>query len=266
MGWDAVAEAYAETFAPLCAGTFPELLAAAGLGANRPAATPRLLDVGTGPGDLAALARTAGAMVTAVDADAGMLRIAARRAPGVELHHAALPELPFPDGSSAAGFDVVTANFVLNHVPDPRRAAAELARVSAPGGRVAVTIWPSGHNVQSRLWAAVIDESGAVPPPSTRLPEELDFPRTVDGLAALLTDAGLRDVEARPLRWTHRTDPDALWNGAAAGVGGIGVTVTSQPAPVRARMRAAYDRLVQPLLEDGLLRLDTEAVLAVGSR
>jgi SAM-dependent methyltransferase len=39
-------------------------------------------------------------------------------------------ELPFADGA----FDVAVANHMLYHVPDPRLAAAELARVLRPGG------------------------------------------------------------------------------------------------------------------------------------
>ena len=107
----------------------------------------------------------------------------------------------------------------LRRQPRPRPAGRglELARVTAPGGRVGVTIWPSGQNTQSRLWAAVIAESGAVVSPSVRLPADLDFPRTREGLAGLLAGAGLRVVDARPLVWVHRTEPDALWRGAAAG-------------------------------------------------
>ena len=47
--------------------------------------------------------------------------------------------LPFADGT----FHAVTANFVVNHVPDPRGAVRDLARVLRPGGRVAMTIWPA---------------------------------------------------------------------------------------------------------------------------
>ena len=192
----------------------------------------------------------------------GMLDLAASVLGGDRVQQAALPDLPFADGT----FDAVLANFVVNHVPDPRAGVRELARVAAPGGRVGVTIWPSGQNTQSRLWAAVVAESGAVVPPSVRLPADLDFPRTREGLAGLLAGAGLRDVDARPLDWVHRTEPDALWRGAAAGVGGIGTVVTSQSDEVRDAMRSAYDRLVLPLVHDGELVLPTEALLAVGTR
>jgi SAM-dependent methyltransferase len=252
-----VAEAYAETFAPLCAGAAGPVL-----DAGRVAAGLRVLDVGAGTGELAALAADRGATVTAVDPDPGMRAIAARRAPAARLLGAGLPDLPFADG----GYDAVLASFVVNHLPDPRSGVRELARVAAPGGRVVATIWPSGQNVQSLLWAAVLDACDVTPPAGTRLPPELDFPRTAEGLSSLLEEARLGDVRAGPLRWVHETAPDALWRGAAAGVGGIGATVTAQPAAVREALRAAYDRLVRPLVRDGRLCLETEAVLAVGTR
>ena len=257
VGWADVATAYAATFAPLCAGASDALLSATGV-----ADGTRVLDVGAGTGELAARAAGLGADVTAVDPDAGMLDLVATALDRSRVRQAALPDLPFTDAS----FGVVLASFVVNHVPDPRAAVRELARVAAPGGRVGVTIWPSGQNTQSRLWAAVLAESGAVVPPSVGLPADLDFPRTREGLAGLLAGAGLRDVDARPLAWVHRTAPDALWRGAAAGVGGIGTVVTSQSDEVRDAMRSAYDRLVQPLVHGGELVLPTEALLAVGAR
>lgn len=259
VGWSEVAVAYDETFAPLCAGTVDMLLDSCGLG--RPVGRPlRLLDVGTGTGLLAKAALAVDVEVTAVDPDPDMLRIAEDRAAAATFRRAGLPDLPFSDGA----FDVVVANFVVNHLQDPLAGVRELVRVAAPGAAVAVTIWPSGRNVQSRLWAAVLEDVGVTAPASVRLPPERDFPRTVPGLADLLDRGGLRDVEARLVGWTHHGEPDTLWRGAAAGIGGIGTTVRSQSSAVRDRMRAAHDRLVLAHLEEGRLRLDTEAVLAVG--
>jgi len=260
-GWSAVAEAYRYSFAPLCAGTTRAVLTASGLRGS-PEPGTRVLDVGAGTGDLASAALECGAEVTAVDPDPDMLEIAAVTAPGARLHRAGLPDLPFDDDR----FDAVLANFVVNHVPDPRAGVRELARVTRSGGRVVATVWPSGRNTQSRLWAAVIEASGAVPVPSVRLPQERDFPRTVRGLSALLSQAGLDEVCAGTIHWEHRGDPTSLWRGAEAGIGGIGTTVLAQTAEVRRRMRAEYERLVAPLVDDGRLAFRTTALLAVGTR
>ncbi len=261
LGWSAVAETYRDTFGPLCAGTATAVLRAAAL-RGEDARRSRVLDAGAGTGTLAAALLATGAAVTAVDPDEEMLALVARTAPDAQLGRAALPHLPY----ATASFDVAVANFVVNHLTDPRAGLRELARVTRPGGRVVVTIWPSGQNTQSRLWAEVLEASGARPVPSTRLPAHLDFPRTVDGLSGLLTGAGLARVASGTLRWTHRAEPDALWRGAAAGIGGIGTTLLAQAPAVRARMRVEHDRLVRPLLSGGELVLPTSALLAVGTR
>ncbi len=72
------------------------------------------------------------------------------------------------------------------------------------------------------------------------------------------------DAEAHPITWTHRGPVDELWDGAAAGIGGIGATVAAQPVEVRERLRAAYDQEVRALVVDGELCFSTEAVLGVG--
>ncbi len=244
-GWggQGQAAAYAATCARLCAGAHPALLSAL-----RPLTGRRVLDVGAGDGRLARALRGAGAHVVAVDPDPDMAGLTV-----------GLPELPFEDGA----FDLVVAAFVVNHLDDPRAGVAEMARVTAPGGRVVATIWPSGATAQSQMWQRVLDAVGVVPAPGVRLPEHLDFPRTVDGLRDLLAGAGL-DAEAHPITWTHRGPVDELWDGAAAGIGGIGATVAAQPVEVRERLRAAYEQEVRALVVDGELCFSTEAVLGVG--
>lgn len=194
--WSQVADAYAESFAPLCAGTHAHLLTATGITGSRMVGR-RVLDVGTGTGELAGLAARHGAVVVAADPDEAMLERARQHAADACLVLGGVPLLPF----AAASFDVVLANFVINHVPDPRAGVRELARVTDPEGLVGITIWPSETSVQNRLWAEVIAASGAVPPPSARLPEEKDFSRTVDGLSGLVAEAGMVPVRGGTRRY-----------------------------------------------------------------
>ena len=91
----------------------------------------RVLDLGTGSGAAARLAaeRWQAADVTGVDVSEGMVREAQRHASTDREHYARADatSLPFPDGS----FDLVMLNNMIPFFD-------ELARVTAPGGHVAI--------------------------------------------------------------------------------------------------------------------------------
>lgn len=241
-GWQDVAEAYRRSFAGVCAGTFPILLDAIdGTGS-------RLLDVGSGTGMFARQAADRGARVTAVDADPDMV---AMTAAGLGDHGMAvqgsLPRL----GVAGDTFDAVMANFVINHVPQPRPSVAELARVTRPGGLVALTTWTNQPTAQARLFNGAFDEAAAIRPQGLRLPAEDDFERSVDGLAGLCAGAGLEVQEQRELRWDWRIGWDDLWAGVSAGVAGIGQTYLAQTPDVQDRFRSVLRRRAGELVQDG---------------
>ena len=244
LTWTGRAQAYADSFARLCAHPVPALLDAV-----RPAT--RLLDVGCGPGTVATAADID---VVSVDAAADMVALAAGACV------AALPALPFRDNE----FDAVTANFVLNHVGSPRAALRELRRVTSPGGRVAVTIWAVPAAEGQTLLGRAVQAAGVERPAHLPMlePHE-DFPRTEEGLAALLREAGFAAATCRTLSWDHRTTVDEWWQGPAAGVATIGQIIASQPAEVRARIRQHLESLCDPE-PDGTLLLSHRALLAHG--
>jgi demethylmenaquinone methyltransferase/2-methoxy-6-polyprenyl-1,4-benzoquinol methylase len=102
----------------------------------------RVLDLATGTGDLALLAANAEASVHVVGLDPSekMLAIARGKveksglAARVELVVGDAETLPFPDQS----FDGVCMAFGIRNVPDRDRALREMARVTRPGGHVAI--------------------------------------------------------------------------------------------------------------------------------
>lgn len=256
--WTGRAAAYQHSFAALCAHPADALLDAAGVGRGHD-----VLDAGTGPGTVAALACARGATVVAVDAEPDMLTLARRQVPDAEVRQATLPHLPFADRS----FDAAVANFVINHVGDPAAAIAELRRVVRPGGRIAVTIWPYPQPPLQRLWGQIFDASGAERPTTTpRLDIDKDFPRTPDGLSSLLAEAGLTDARCDTLAWTHHTDPEDWWSGPANGIGALGMLMEQQKPDMILRIRREYDRLTVAYRDDaGLLALPTAALLASAS-
>jgi ArsR family transcriptional regulator len=99
----------------------------------------RLLDVGTGTGRMAELFAASATHVTALDRSPDMLRLARTRmqhlpAGKVELVQGDFAQLPF----SAASFDTVLFHQVLHYALAPEAVLAEAARVTAPGGRIAI--------------------------------------------------------------------------------------------------------------------------------
>ena len=125
--------------------------------AARVPAGGRVLDVGTGTGDLALeIARShPDASVVGLDYTGPMIARApakARReglAERVSWTRADGHVLPFPDDC----FDAVISAFVLRNFADLARAYAEMARVTRPGGRViALEISPEGHSMWRPLF------------------------------------------------------------------------------------------------------------------
>ncbi|MFY7836435.1 MAG: ArsR/SmtB family transcription factor, partial [Novosphingobium sp.] len=99
----------------------------------------RLLDVGTGTGRIAELLAPHTAHVVAFDKSPDMLRIARARlqhlrADSVELVQGDFAQLPF----AARSFDTVLFHQVLHYAQAPEAVLAGAARVTAPGGRIAI--------------------------------------------------------------------------------------------------------------------------------
>lgn len=247
--WAGVAQAYAQSFGGLCAGAIPAMLDGLPCGG-------RLLDVGCGTGALVQAARATGADAIGVEPDPEMAAVATG-ALGDGVQVAGLPDLPHADD----GFDVVTANFVLNHVDDPRSGARELARVAAPGGVVRATIWGSTPPPQAVMWNELLDAAGAVRPPSPRLPADRDFERSADGLATVLSGVGLAVTDAGTRSWTWRIAPEDLWTGLTS-VGNFGVLWRAQSEDVQGRLRSSYDEVGQPWRDGDQLAFEVECVLA----
>ena len=131
-GWQRAAAQYGDAFGGLTSQTIPRLLAAANVSSGT-----RLLDVASGPGYVAAAAAAVGASAIGVDFSSEMVRLAARRYPGIRFQEGDAEALAFPDES----FDAVTINFGVLHLARPDAALAEARRVLVPGGRCAFTVW-----------------------------------------------------------------------------------------------------------------------------
>lgn len=173
------ADGYARTMAPSLRRMADEVVRRAGLRSDE-----RVLDLGTGTGTAAAMARGDGRQVTGVDAAPGMLAIARREVDGVEFVESDFASLPFDDGA----FDVLLAVHALLFATDQRATLAEWLRVTRPGGRLSLSVPGPADVTPTALYGQIyerygIDTTGRYP--------------TVDSLASVARAAGWTDVDVR---------------------------------------------------------------------
>lgn len=106
----------------------------------------RLLDLGAGMGGFAVAAALRGARVSVCEynhAYCAIVRLrAARHGLTIPVANAAGEDLPLPSGA----YDAAVCWDVIEHVRDPRRVLAEIARVLRPGGSALVTV------INRRAW------------------------------------------------------------------------------------------------------------------
>src|SRR5947209_3868022 len=146
-GWERVAGKYDSIWAQSTQQFIPHLLEAAAVAQGM-----SVLDVGAGPGYVAAAAKESGAVPIGLDFSKQMVSIARKRFPSIEFREGDAQNLPFADGS----FDRVLANFALLHLSDPDRACAEACRVLKPGGRFGFTVWAEAAD---NPYAQLIDDA-----------------------------------------------------------------------------------------------------------
>ncbi|WP_067469762.1 class I SAM-dependent methyltransferase [Nocardia amamiensis] len=106
-----------------------------------------IADIGCGDGRFLAHLATSGHAGRIVGADNSPAMVAAAAAiTGVDAYRCDAAALPF----LADTFDIVTARHMLYHLPDPHAALTEFARITRPGGRVAVTVNHPGTAAHTR--------------------------------------------------------------------------------------------------------------------
>jgi SAM-dependent methyltransferase len=148
-----------------------------------------VLDVACGSANAALAAARLGCVVTGIDyvpalLERGRERAAAERL-SLDLRDGDAEEIPFADQS----FDAVVSMFGSMFAPDQRRAAAEIVRVTRPGGTIALASWtPDGF-----VGAMFQTVAAHVPPPA--------------GLASPMlwgAEEHLAEFFGADVTWTHR--------------------------------------------------------------
>jgi SAM-dependent methyltransferase len=256
--WEERAAGYESGFLQVTSRVVDLVLDAARVGPGT-----RLLDVATGPGDIAGAAVGRGAVATGVDIARAMVDIARRRWPGARFKVGDAHALPFPAGA----FDSVTAGFALMHLGRPEVAVADWVRVLAPGGYLAVSVWDerSRVGVLGEVLDA-IDACGA-PWPAT-IPDGPSFFRFSDGdeLARLLGGAGLADVAVTTTAFDHRIATGRqLWDWVIGGTVRTAAVVLGQPPGAQERIRQVFLERVERHRRGASLVVPVSVKVASGS-
>ena len=154
----------------------------------------RVLEVGFGPGVAIRYAseKASEGFVAGVDHSGSMVRAARKRnataieAGRVELKHGDVSDLPYPDES----FDKAFAIHSIMFWPKPADCLKELRRVLKPNGLLAITIVPKGRRPD--------------------LPPDLGTVYEGDDVAAMLSEAGFRDVRVETFAGPGKLRPDCV--------------------------------------------------------
>ena len=191
----------------------------------------RLLDAGCGSGLFAELAAQGGADVIGLDAAPGLVEYARRRRPAAGYVVGDLERMPFGDGA----FEVVTAFNSVLYAADPRRALAEIARVTTPSGRAVVTVGAGPEQAESAALINPLAPRDEVPDRST-----LDL-ADADAARGALLDAGFASVAMADIAFDvdFESEDDAVAAQLPAGPVAAAVRHSGRAA-VEAALRAFF--------------------------
>jgi len=220
------------------------------------------LEIGCGTGSLTTAICELGEPASVIACDAAPDYVAYCRErldyPQLTVEAVTPGRLPAPAGS----LDAVVSSLVLNFLPEPVAALAQMREVCVPGGCVAATVWDyaDGMEFLRRFWDAAV----ALDPAAAELDEGPRFPICrPDALRTVFERAGLRSVRVEPIAIaTDFSDFDDFWAPFVDGPGPAPTYVSGLDDPARQRLA---DRLRESV-GSGSIRLRARAWAARGER
>jgi SAM-dependent methyltransferase len=223
-----------------------------------------VLDLGCGTGNAAMIAAGGGARVTGVDPSPRLLEVARATAAAAGLDAEFIlgnaAGLPVPDGS----VDAIGSVFGVIFAPDPAAAAAEIARVLRPGGRLVLSAWLRQGALadQARMRGELVDRVREESPGSGLFawhdPEALTGLLAPYGFSVAMHDQALAFTGASPRAYTDAELADHP--------GWVEARELLEPAGRWERVRADLTQLFADANEDpGAFRITSRYVIATAT-
>jgi len=223
------------------------------------------LDVGCGTGALSqtVLQLAEPAQIKGIDRSEGFVNFAREHVRDDRVQFQVGDAETLTDDSET--FDAVISGLVLNFIPHPERALAEMMRVTRSGGVVAVYVWDYAEGMQ--FIRHFFDAAIALDPSAAEHDEGPRFPIChPDALRQLFESTGLQNVKVHPFEVpTIFRDFDDYWNPFLAGVGPAPAYAMSLSEEHRSALRERI-RAGLPINADGSIPLSARAWAAQGMR
>jgi len=215
------------------------------------------LDVGCGSGALSEAVITGcnPGSLTAIDQSDGFVRTAQQRlGRKAECRVGNALSLQLDDSS----VDIAVAGLVLNFIPEPEKALAEMRRVTTAGGAVAIYVWDYAGVMEflNHFWDVAADLN----PDAASLHEGRRFHESnAEQLRTLFTRVRLSEVEVAPLEITTRfIDFEDYWKPFLGGQGPAPAYVSKLAESEKSALRKTLRRRL-PIEDDGSISLSARA-------
>ena len=219
----------------------------------------KVLDVGCGTGSLTTiLARVTGASkIVGIDPSRGFIDYARTQFadPRVTFEVGDTQQLPYPD----AAFDRCMALLAVDYIPDARKAALEMRRVTKKAGILATAMWDRSraNELENCFW----DAAAAIDPNAKRSSVRQGSYGSAEALSELWIGAGLIEVEVAGITVPCQVSCfDELWQPYLRSQGGATrAFMESLSADRREAFREAMRRNVLGDGPDGPITLKAKA-------
>lgn len=226
-----------------------------------PGAGQSVLDLATGTGWTSRLLARLGVKATGVDIAQELLQSARERAAqaglAIDYRTGDAESLPFADAS----FDHVISTFGVMFASRPHIAAAELARICKPGGRLALTTWLPDSAVV-KMFGVMRPYMPAPPTPAP--PSPFEWGRR-DRLQELLgAHFDLKFEEG--VNFQREVDGETAWNHASTGYGPIKMLATHLEPMQREALKKDFIAFIEEFRTELGVTVPRGYLVTVGTR